>query len=523
MRPREERVVRFCARFPVSASTAPGRIKESALQCEERAAAISYFVFNSTNNFTDFVGVNKENPMQFRIFTSLALVLLYAVAARAQVVTNINSASADPAYAAYSVYYYNTSGTGYGMAGRIADSGGDSSSAIIPYPNLAGGTTSIPLNGDPTAIGFGFGSTQGIAVTDYTGSAGNPVYIFNATNGDLATDVSGGWSDVANFYDIATIGNYLYALDYDNGRVVEINPKNDYAQTGVSYTVSPVVQSGVTYYPHGVAVLNISGTLYGLFAFANSTFTTYIHSELFKFTIVGGSSITVAANNVNNNFARNAFAMSVSSSKLYVASIGGYQGAGYNTTSSIQSIAYGGALRGATVSSEMSPSSTRPYNFLDISFNGGTAYVLMGAYDENYNLSGVLLKTTNFSTFTTIDSFTSIPYYYWAAQYTSDNNRLWYVRGNQIWVYDAAKSGAPVAKLILSAGSLLSNSDPYPYNNLSNFSIVDPSNRKAVRGYRSPIQVSHTEWAERARALAQGRPGLTKEELDQLNREFDTK
>jgi hypothetical protein len=461
--------------------------------------------------------------MQSRILTSLALILLYAGAARAQDATNITSAAKDPYYATYSVYYYNTSGTGYGMAGRIADAGGDSSSAITPYPNLAGGTTSIPLNGDPTAIGFGFGSTQGIAATDYTGSSGNPVYIFNATNGDLQTTISGGWSDVVNFYDMATIGNYLYALDYDNARVVEINPNNGYAQTGNTYTVAPVVESGITYYPHGVALLNVSGALYGLFSFANSTFTTYISSELLKFTIVGGSSITVGANNYNNTFAENAFAMSVSGTKIYVASVGGYQGIGYNAASGVQSIVYSGTLHSATVSTVMSPSSTYPYNVLDVSFNGTTAYVLMGAYNSAYDLSGVLLKTTNFTNFVVIDHFSSMPYYDWAAQYTSDNNRLWYARGNQIWVYDAATTTTPVAELTLSTGSLLSTGDPYPYNNISNFSIVDPANRKTVRGYRSPIQVSHTEWAQRARALAQGRPVLTQEELDQLNREFETK
>jgi hypothetical protein len=466
--------------------------------------------------------------MQSRLLTSLNLALALAVFSagetRAQVVTDIDNPATGTAYAAYSVYYYISSGNGFGMAGRISDSGGTSKSAITPHPDMAGGTTPIPLNGAPTAIGFDFASTLGIAVTDYTGTSGNPVYIFNATNGDLQTTVSGGWSDVANFYDFVTVGNYIYALDYDNGRVVEINLNNSYTQTGVTYSVPTVVQSGVTYYPHGVKLLNISGSLYGLFSFANSTFTMYTNSELIKFTIDGGVSITVGTNNHNSNFARNAFAMAVSGSDVYVASVGGYQSTGYNTTSKIQSIAYSGTLRTATVSTVISPSTTYPYNFLDISFNGTTAYVLMGAYNASFELTGVLLKTTNFSTFTPIDSFTNIPYYYWAAEYTSDNNRLWYVRGNQIWVYNAASTTTPVTELTLSAGSLLSSSEPYPYNNISNFSIVDPPNRPEVlRGYRSPMLVSHSEWAQRARALAQGRPVLTEDELDQLNREFDTK
>jgi hypothetical protein len=516
----QESFLLFCLSSP---SFSVCRAPRPSIQCEQCGSAYFQFCVYPQQPSSTFVGVIKENPMQSRILTSLALVLLCAGAAGAQAVTNSSTKANDPAYTTYSVYYYNASGTGYGMAGRITDTGGNSTSAITAHPDMAGGTTSIPLNGDPTALGFDFSGALGIAVTDYTGSAGNPVYIFNATNGDLNTTVSSGWSDVANLYDLVTVGNYLYALDYDNGRVVEINPRNDFAQTGVSYTVSPVVQAGVTYYPHGVTLLNIEGSLYGLFAFANSTFTTYIDSGLIKFTIVGGSSITVGANNYNNKFAQNAFAMSVSGSDLYVASVGGYQGTGYNKTSSIQSIPYSSTLRTATISTVMSPSSTYPYNFLDVSFDGATAFVLMGAYNADFELSGVLLKTTNFSTFNTIDSFTSIPYYYWAAQYTSDNNRLWYARGNQIWVYNASNTSSPVAELTLSAGSLLSNNEPEPYNNISNFSIVDPPSRKTLRGYRSPIQASHSEWAARSRALAQGRPGLTQEQLDQLNREFDTK
>jgi hypothetical protein len=450
---------------------------------------------------------------------SLALALLSAAAAQAQAVTDAK----DTAYATYSVYYYNSAGTGYGMAGRIADTGGDSASAITAYPDMSGGTTSVPLNGDPTVQGFDFDSTAGIAVTDYTGTTGNPVYIYNASNGDLTTTVSGGWFDVANFYAFVPIGNYIYALDYDNGRVVEINPNNGYQQTGVTYTLPSIEQSGVTYYPHGVSLLNISGALYGLFTYANASFTTYINSELVKFTIKGGVSITIGGNAYNSNFAQNAFAMAVSGTNIYVASVGGYQSTGYNTTSSIQSISYSAALRKGTVNSVMSPSSTYPYNFLDISFNGSTAYILMGAYNTDFELSGTLLKTTNFTTFTAIDTFSSIPYYVWDAQYNSSNNRLWYVRGDQIWVYDASKTSSPVAELTLSAGSLLSNDEPEPYNNISNFSIVDPTTHGARHGYRSPIQVSHSEWAARARALAQGRPILTREELNQLNRELDVK
>jgi len=463
--------------------------------------------------------------MQFRMLTALALAMLTASTAHAQLATAVSSStSTGDAYAAYSVYYYDSSYVGHGMAGRIVDN----SSTITPYPDMAGGAspyTSVTLNGSPTVQGFTKSSSGlGIAVTDYTGATGEPVNIYDTTDTTstgstpIAT-VSSGWSNVTNLYGVVKIGSYLYAIDYDNARVVEINPST-YAQTGVYYTAATKTVSGTTYNPHGQALLNINGTLYGLFSYANSNFTAYTNSMLVKFTISGGSSISAGSS--NSNLAQNAYAMAVNGSYLYVASIGGEQSAGsYNTASAIQKIPYASL---SSVSSVMSPSSTRPYNFLDISFNTNTspatAYILMGAYNSSYAMNGVLLSTTDFSTFTTIDTISSAAGYYWAAQYTSVNNRIWYARGNPIWVYDASSTSTPVAQLTLSSGSLLSSSEPYSYNNLNNFSFVGSSGTTtALRGYRSPIQASSTSLAVKARAIAQGRPSLTKKEVEQLNSE----
>ena len=468
--------------------------------------------------------------MQSRILTALALAMLIASTAHAQSTAAAKSStSTDPSYAAYSLYYYDANYVGHGMAGRIVDNG----STVTPHPDMAGGTTSISLNGDPTVQGFDLSSSAlRVAVTQYdtTNTPANPqtVYIYNATTTSSTplTTISGGWSNVANLYGLVKVGSYLYAIDYDNARVVEINPST-YVQTGISYTLPSQTVSGTTYAAHGQALLNINGTLYGLFTFyyTDSSFVNhYINSELVKFAITGGSSISVGDS--NSNFAQNAYALTANTnnSNIYVASIGGYQYNGsYNTASAIQSINYGSPLSGVTPTTVMSPSSTYPYNFLDISLNTNTspatAYVLMGVYDSSYNISGVLLSTTDFTNFTTIDSFSGLSNsYYWAAQYTTENNRIWYARGNPIWVYDASSTSTPVAQLTLSSGSLLSSGDP-TYTNLSNFSFVDPPANKVLRGYRSPIQVSNTAWAAKARAITQGRPSLTKEEVEQLNSE----
>jgi hypothetical protein len=436
-----------------------------------------------------------------------------------------SAASTNTSYAAYSVYTYSTS-PATGMAGRIVDTGGDSSTAITPHPDMSPTLTdTFTWNGDPTVQGFDLSSSAlRIAVTDYTGTAGQPIRIYNATNGNLLTTVSSGWSNVANLYGLVKVGSYLYAIDYDNGRVVEINPST-YAQTGISYTLPSKTVSGTTYSPHGQALLAIGNTLYGLFSYANTGFTAYTNSELVKFSITGDFSISVSDS--NSSFAQNAYALTANGSNIYVASIGGEQTAGsYNTGSAIQSISYSGTLSGVTPTTVMSPSSTYPYNFLDISFNTNTspatAYILMGAYNSDYSgTNGVLLSTTDFTNFTTIDTISNAGGYYWAAQYTSENKRLWYARGNPIWVYDASGTGTPVnvAELTLTAGSLLSSGDP-AYTNLSNFSFVDPpDHQRVLRGYRSPIQASNTAWAAKARAIAQGRPSLTKEEVEQLNSE----
>ncbi|MFD1703425.1 hypothetical protein ACFSCV_10455 [Methylopila henanensis] len=90
------------------------------------------------------------------------------------------------------------------------------------------------------------------------------------------------------------------------------------------------------------------------------------------------------------------------------------------------------------------PSASNPYEVRDISFKSSTAYVLLGAYDSSWQMKGKLVSTTNFTTLTTVDDFTAgAPGYFWAAQYTPDNDRIWLARGNQIRVYTAASPATP--------------------------------------------------------------------------------
>lgn len=165
----------------------------------------------------------------------------------------------------------------------------------------------------------------------------------------------------------------------------------------------------------------------------------------------------------------------------------------------------------------MTPSATYPYEFRDISFDAaGAAYVLLGAYSSSWQMAGKLLKTANFTTFTTVNDFSAgAAGYFWAAQYTGDNNRVWFARGNSILVYNAASLTTPVSTLTVTAGSLKSTGQPF--DSLNDMSYVGAAGAlKTIRGYRSPTQVSRSARGVQARAIAQGRPELTPEELQQL-------
>jgi hypothetical protein len=418
-------------------------------------------------------------------------------------------------YTGYSLYAYPTTGGSKGMAGRITDNG----STITPIPNLTSYTSTTTSAGDPEIEGFANGGNLELAVAPYVGSSAETVSIFDVTTGSAATGSPFTWAHVFNMYGIEQIGTHLYVLDFDNARIVELTTA--YVETGKVFNFAtngvtgPLVPAG--YIVHGQAILTIGGTLYGLFTITDSSWTNYQNSVLVKFTI-NATGISVGSTNYNNAIGKNAFAMAVEGSNLYIASLGGRQNAGSpNTNSALQTIAYGASpLNTATVSTVFGYSATYPYEVRDISFNGTTAYVLVGAYDASYVMHGKLLQTTTaFSTFTTINDFSSgAPGYYWAAQYI-DNNRILFANGNSILYYNASSTGTPVATLAISnlesAGA--------GYTNLNDVSYVGSKTTAGirVRGYRSPTQVSRTTRGVQARAIAKGRPELLPDEFELLD------
>lgn len=416
-------------------------------------------------------------------------------------------------YAAYTVYTFN--GGPQGMAGRIRDTG----SAVTVTRNLRTG-----LGGDPVVEGVATtGAKLRIAVTNRVPAPGAvpPTYIYDATPATNPLPVaSPTWPNVRNMSGLVRIGKYLYAMDYDNARVVEIN-RNTFAETGVSYTV-PASLTPAGFSARGQALTVVNETLYGLFAFPNASFSDYAGSLLVRFTVNAGKAIKVKATDYNAGLVKNAFAISAKGSNLFVAGIGGSQSGGaYNTASRLQRISATAAdLTAAPVKTMLRPTKDRPYEIRDISFNGKTAYVLLGAFDATFTMTGQLVSTTDFETFNLVNDFSAgAPGYFWSAQYVADNNRIYFGRGDRILVYSAANTASPAATLTLTAGSLISSGDPY--DNINDFAYVGADgSATALRGYRSPVQLAQGPQGQAARALAKGRPELTAQEQDQLDARF---
>jgi hypothetical protein len=427
-------------------------------------------------------------------------------------------------YAGYSVNYYETAPphTGHGMVGTINDDG----STVAASPDLQTG-----LNGDPTAQGFVDSNVNPavlrVAVTQdpplTPPSAG--VKIYDPSSSSLITSTN--WSGVNNLYAVVPLGSYFYALDFDSASVIELD--SSYAETGNKFTLTTLIPSGFT--PYGQALFTANGDLYGVFIFFNSSTypPPFANSLLVNFSVTPGASptgsITIADS--SSDLAPNTAGVSFDGSQfLYTAAIGGGQSDTYNAASAIQQIDL--TTSPPAVTTLLSGSDTET-DYLDISTDGaGNFYVLSGLYNSGFTaLNSLLQSTSDFSSFTTIDS-TSAGGFCWFAQYTPENARIWEARGSEIVIYDATASPVSTVATLNYAPpvshpdwSLISSGEDF--NTLNSFSYVGAESGEGFsrRGSTSPILASNKAWAKKARAISEGRPYLIREEWELLQRELD--
>jgi hypothetical protein len=407
----------------------------------------------------------------------------------------------------------------------------EASSVLRVLPNME-----TRLNGDPKTEAFiaesGFKTTSNlrVVVTDRDGTVSRPVRIYDpedfvadpsTPNQPLTTQV---WSPILNLYTVVRLGNYLYGIDYDLGKVVEMYGIAPYAATGVTYQ-QPVSRTS-KYQARGQELVVVDGVLYGLFAYPDSGFANYDPSVLVRFEINPGLKIEAEAMsnddpNSGGVFEMNAFALASNGGYLYVASIGGVQGQDKpNSHSALQRIAVN-FPDNAPALTILTPGQLPAgvYEFRDISFDDdGNAYLFTGTYNSNWNMNWTLYKSADITVLLELEEFdsaTDVAGYYWSAQYAADNNRLWFVRGNDIWVYDAddAESAG-----ILTMSDLIGSST-IPYDSLNDLAYIGvptaPPGRRALRGYKSHWQRSNSDLARAVRAITRGRPEATEEEVAQ--------
>jgi hypothetical protein len=412
------------------------------------------------------------------------------------------------AISAYAVYTYTTGVQG--MAGRIVDNGGSLPGALTVIPDLH----TFLNNGDPKVEGFidGNGKLR-IAATDYVKGSQEPVFIYDAPSGvQVGNSVS--WSE-DNLYTLVKCGDFLYAIDYDNAKVIEINATT-YLQTKRVYTLaSSFNPDPSTYQAVGQELIVVNGVLYGLFAFPDMSWASYAPSLIVRFDL-SGTNIAVASSNAN--LAKNAFAVASDGTSLYVAAIGGPQQSGtYNADSRLQSLPLSFVPSSIPANLLQPDDDNFPFEIRDITFKGSMAYVFAGKYDANWNMDGLLFSApaTDFDDRSDIDEPSGEPGYFWSVQYTADNNRLWYARGNPIRVYDAGSGTVPGLSVTLDMDTLKGSGSYDSLNDLTYVGAEPVERRASLRGYRSPLQRSKSPLAVALRAITNGRPEATAKEMAQ--------
>ncbi|BBB91514.1 MAG TPA: hypothetical protein PKA28_15755 [Methylomusa anaerophila] len=373
---------------------------------------------------------------------------------------------------ANSAYTVVNSGYSQGKVGTITSTGSVTPSAV-----------STPLNGAPAVHSFTDANGQPrMLVYNYTAATGNPeVLIYNPatspwTQVKSIADLAG--ANIVNLYGIATSGSYLYAVDYDTAKIVQINMAGDAYSVTATYTFP-----GTTgYEKHGVAIAAVGDYVYGLFTEVDDDYATnpnYLTSKVVKL-----NKSTLAAVGTAAQVGKNAFTLKSYNNKLYVAAVGGKQrdDGTYNSGESKLNVVN---LADMTVATPFTSGTAIPYEFRDITLStAGDAYLLVGRYTPGYaTMTGKVYKTTataiaSGSLGTEKQSFNTAGYY-WALLYETAADRLWFAQGNQV---DLRIASTYTSIVSLPAQTILGGSQ---YPNLNSVALIGQAGA-TLQGYQDP-------------------------------------
>lgn len=407
---------------------------------------------------------------------------------------------------AYTITNYSASAAGAIVGDRSSAS--VDSAAVVKIFN----PTTPLLNGDAAFFNFFQGLNSRLVLRQYTYSTTQlePNQIIAPQGTWTSPLASKTWAAVANLHAVATSGNYLYATDYDLGKIALVDMSNNvYSQaTGAYYDFpSELAVTGTAYHGEGLVVYN--GFLYALFTCnPGGGYSTYDDSYVLQYAIDATDGTLTFIDYVR--VGKNAFTLELYGNTLYICALGGMQNAGsYNTATclSIVTIDNNDSMSVANVSLATGMSG----DFRDISIaNGSNAYILLGYYDSSYaNLVGKIYHSTvaNLSSPANWTEVVSIndAGYLWGIQAEASPTRLWYVKGNSIDVYGSLPTTTGSTPTSFSTSNLAGSTG---YTSLNSACFIAPDISLTAASAARPAQVTkslapHIRLARQARELAE--------------------
>lgn len=368
-----------------------------------------------------------------------------------------------------SAYTVVNSSYNVGKVGTITSSGTVNSTALASPGTLTGAPAVhwfSDASGNSRVLVFKY-----LYPTDPSPS----VVIYNPATTPWTQVATADWTGITNLYGIATSGSYLYAIDYDNAKIVKVNMTNNAYSLAATYTYP-----GTTgYEKHGMAIAAVGSYVYGLFMEAdnpNATNPTYLASKVVKLNKDTLASVSTA------QVGKNAFALKYYNNNLYVPCIGGKQQNGsYNSGQSQLNVVN---LANMTVTTPFTAGTAIPYDFRDITLSStGNAYILVGKYNTDWTMNWRVYNTTatniasgNIGAIK--ESNTSTAGYFWALHYENAADRLWFAKGNQV---DLRVGSTYVAVKLNMYGSSILGSSAYP--NVNSLTILGQSGY-TLQGYQ---------------------------------------
>lgn len=411
-----------------------------------------------------------------------------------------------------------------GIAGAIV---GDRTA--LPGTFTAEEQITTDLNGDPTIYNFlDANAASRVVIGEYDYSQLKSLKFRNPTTlpWSTVTQSDKSWSAIKNLYSVATIGRWLYALDYDLGNIAAVNMLlNSYTQS-TSYnfpTYFNAIEEAAGYDPivpdgkqnNGVAVAIVGNYLYALFTTVDNPWgaANYEQSTVVRMSINTSTGVLTYTAGDYVKVGKNASALEYFDNKFYVCCIGGKQlENNYNTDSCIYTVNLGSTMSAGAVKT------APPGDFRDISIlDNNNVYLLVGYYTTNYlTFSGSVYKTTitqlaagNIGT--AVINFNDEGYF-WAIHCedvpAGGTDRFWMMRGKPIDIYaplPASTSDTPAksfAPADLGSGTVNAN--------LNSATLIQPSQTAGARIAKSfgPHAVLAAQARQSAVKLSEAREAL---------------